>query len=177
MKATYVIIIGQTMSHNWTNVWPNQNSDINQLKRSCIRHTLYKIGFIFDFTCAIETTLKFSFVYHLFIPEITYTLGRPSPLLVWAFYFQNIFRVFLEHFHTTDKISILWNCTKLRKLDFSTILYDISKIFPTIEEFHANFFSDTLLLRFTINRSYFLLEIKLRKKLVHYSGLGPRGIV
>ena len=29
---------------------------------------------------------------------------------VWKFYFQNISRVFLEYFHTTDNIiSILWN--------------------------------------------------------------------
>ena len=49
---------------------------------------------------------------------------------VWNFYFQNISRVFLEYFHTTENISIPWNWTKLWKLDFPTFFYNISKIFP-----------------------------------------------
>ena len=47
---------------------------------------------------------------------------------VWKFYFQNICRVFLEYFHSNT--SILWNWTKLCKLDFTTFFYNISqKIF------------------------------------------------
>ena len=41
--------------------------------------------------------------------------------------FPEYSRVFLElYFHTTENISILWNWTKLWKLDFPTFFYNIS---------------------------------------------------
>ena len=49
---------------------------------------------------------------------------------VKEFYFQDISRVFLEYFHTTENISILWNGIKLWKLDFPTFFYNIFKILP-----------------------------------------------
>ena len=38
--------------------------------------------------------------------------------------------IFPEYFHITVNISILWNWTKLLKLDFPTFFYNICKIFP-----------------------------------------------
>ena len=48
----------------------------------------------------------------------------------WAQYGSFISRVFPAYFHTTDNISILWNWTKLWKLDFPTFFYNIYKLFP-----------------------------------------------
>ena len=53
---------------------------------------------------------------------------------VWKFYLQNISSVFLEHFHTTENLSTLWNWTKLWKLDCPTFFFNISKYFHMIGE-------------------------------------------
>ena len=42
---------------------------------------------------------------------------------------QNISRVFLEYFHTTENISMLWDWTKLWKLDFPAFFCHIYRIF------------------------------------------------
>ena len=47
---------------------------------------------------------------------------------VWKFYFQNISRVLLEHFHNTEYISILWNWTNY----VNWIFQPFSTIFPNI---------------------------------------------
>ena len=45
--------------------------------------------------------------------------------------FHSMEVLFLEYFHTTNSISILWNWRgKKRKLDFPTFFYNISTIFP-----------------------------------------------
>ena len=47
----------------------------------------------------------------------------------WKFNFQDISRVFLECFQTPENIFMLWNWTKLWKLDFASFFYNIPKIF------------------------------------------------
>ena len=54
------------------------------------------------------------------------SLEQLNHFTVWKLYFQNISRVFLEYFYSTDNISMLWNWTKLWKLDFPTFFYNIS---------------------------------------------------
>ena len=60
--------------------------------------------------------------------------GKTGPLQEYGSFISRKFpgnrtRVFLEYFHTTENISVLWNWTKLWKLDFSNFFYNISKIF------------------------------------------------
>ena len=45
---------------------------------------------------------------------------------------QSMEVLFPEYFHSTDNISILWNWTKLWKLNFPTFFYNIFKIVPYI---------------------------------------------
>ena len=55
------------------------------------------------------------------------TIGKTGPL---PQYRSSISKVFPEYFHTTENISTLWNWTKLWKLDFPTIFYNMSPICP-----------------------------------------------
>ena len=63
-------------------------------------------------------------------------MEEPSELGVWLggclqeVATQEGSTVFLKYLHTMENISIVWNWTKLWKLDFPTLFYDISKIFP-----------------------------------------------
>ena len=85
--------------------------------------------------CSYNAYIIVKFLQSCILLKITSTTHwkNLTPFTLWKLYFQNIQfqsipRVFLEHFHTTENISILWNWTKLWKLDFATFFYNISKL-------------------------------------------------
>ena len=64
--------------------------------------------------------------------RFSFALEKTGPLpqygSVTATVTRFIYRVFLEHSHITENISILWNWTKLCTLDFPTFFYNISTL-------------------------------------------------
>ena len=74
-------------------------------------------------------------------------------------YFQNISRVFQEYVHNTENTSILWNWTKLWKLDFFNLFFTIfPKYLHTVEEVHSFQWGCCLVMIISRKmRTYFLL--------------------
>ena len=61
------------------------------------------------------------------VANVIFLNGRLRKSWTFHWYGSYISRIFLEYFHTTENISILWNWTKLWKLDIPTFFYNIPK--------------------------------------------------